>query len=86
MSLPKQSLFEKIGADVATVEVANLTPRPDFLQAANSSAGNVCVFLRLDYNDQTGIDRHWKYERDSQAHFWNKKTSIFKMKDSHLKN
>lgn len=29
--LPKQSLLEEVGTDVAAIEVADLTARPDFL-------------------------------------------------------
>ncbi len=29
--LPKQSLLEEVGTDVASIEVADLTARPDFL-------------------------------------------------------
>lgn len=40
------------------VQVANLTARPDLLQAAHARAGHVGVFFSLDDDDQTGIDRH----------------------------
>ncbi len=29
--LPKQSLLEEVGTDVAAIEIADLTARPDFL-------------------------------------------------------
>lgn len=54
---PEHCLFKQIGGDVAPFEVANLTARPDLLQAAHTRARHVGVLFSLDHDDQTGI--HW---------------------------
>lgn len=55
--LPEDVLFEQIGTDVSSIQVADLTPWPDLGQTENSSSRDVGVFSGLDHDDQTSVDR-----------------------------
>lgn len=64
--LPKKSLLEEISADVATVEIANFTARPDLLQTPHTSTGDVCILLGQHDDYQTGVHRDYKETKGSR--------------------
>lgn len=55
MCLPEEPLLEEVGTDVASIQVSDLTARPDLLQAPNACPWDVRVFLGLDHNDEAWI-------------------------------
>lgn len=65
--LPKNVLFEQVRTDMSSIQVANLTPGPDLLQAEDPCSRNVGVLFGLDHNDETGVYRDWDTE---DTEFW----------------